>query len=63
VTIQERFASAVDRISAATSVMRARSDDVARLERNGNYDEVSKRAEDAVKRLEAVAADLEKALA
>ena len=58
-----RLVVALRRIAAATSAISIRGEDAVRLERNGSPAELRERVEAVIKRLEAVAADLENALA
>lgn len=53
--------SALDRITTATSVIRTRAEDAARLERHGGANgDISNRVAEAAKKLEAVALATEK---
>lgn len=59
-TAHSRFAATLDRIASVTSIVRTRSEDGVRTEVNGGSNgTLNHRVEDAVKRLEAVAAKLE----
>ena len=58
-----RFAAVLLRIASATTAIRIRGEDAVRLERNGSSAELRERVEAVIERLEAVAADLESALA
>jgi hypothetical protein len=63
VTAQAQLLSALGRIAAATSVIRTRADDAARLERNGgSAADMRVRVEAVIERLEKVAAELEATL-
>ena len=57
-----RFALVLARIASATTAIRIRSEDAVRAE-NGSKDEIRQRLEAAVERREAVADELEQALA
>jgi hypothetical protein len=59
----ERFGSALARIASATSALRTRGEDADRAQRNFSNGEWDLRVARAVERLEAVADELEKALA
>lgn len=63
-SLAERFAHALWRISNATSIGRTRTEDIARVERNGGIPrEREERLGAVVTRLEKVASDLERTLA
>lgn len=59
-TAHSRFAETLDRIAAFTNIARTRSEDGVRAKRNGGSNgTLTHRVEDAVTRLEEVAAKLE----
>jgi hypothetical protein len=58
-----RLVAILNRIAAATGVLRTRSDDAIRAKHNGTDAEIQARVERAITKLEHVARELEDALA
>lgn len=62
-SVYTEFAEVTARIATIPSILRARSEDVLRLERNGLNGEMEAKLSAHIKDLRKIAADLEKAIA